>query len=67
MPCSVTLKSADPKDDPVCLFNYFKDPRDMAEMVDAYKTGLDLLTQPSFDQVSLRLFSGSCEAVFRVF
>jgi choline dehydrogenase len=46
----VSLKSADPNDDPVCVFNYLKDPRDMAEMVDAYRTGLELLMQPSFDK-----------------
>jgi choline dehydrogenase-like flavoprotein len=32
----VTLRSADPRDDPASLFNYFQDPRDMAEMVTAF-------------------------------
>ena len=36
---SVGLRSADPHDDPVSLFNYFQDRRDMEQMVDAYRTG----------------------------
>jgi len=46
---SVGLRSADPHDDPVSLFNYFQDRRDMEQMVDAYHTGMELLNQPSFD------------------
>ena len=44
---AITLRSADPADDPVALFNYLQDPRDMAEMVDGYRTGMELLQQPA--------------------
>lgn len=45
----ITLRSADPRADPVARFDYFEDPRDMAEMVDGYRTGMELLQQPALD------------------
>eukprot|EP00035_Acanthoeca_spectabilis_P019141 m.415685 g.415685 ORF g.415685 m.415685 type:complete len:575 (+) comp16824_c1_seq17:2209-3933(+) len=46
---AVTLATADPAAPPAALFNYLSDPRDLAELVDAYRTGQDLLAQPAFD------------------
>ena len=46
---AVTLQSADPLAAPTCRFNYFADGRDMAEMVDGYRTAMELLSQPALD------------------
>lgn len=46
---AVTLRSADPQDRPAVQFNYLSDPRDVAELVDGYKTAHTLLQQPAFD------------------
>ena len=46
---AVRLQSADPRDDPLALFNYLEDDRDVAELVDGFRTAQDLLRQPAFD------------------
>eukprot|EP00937_MAST-01D_sp_MAST-1D-sp2_P006751 g6751.t1 len=60
---AVTLRSADPRAAPRALFNYLSDPRDLAELVDAYRTAHDLLRQPSFDTFRgpLALPAGGCD------
>ena len=46
---AITLQSDDPRADPRVTFNYFQDSRDMLEMVDGYRTAMELLRQPAFD------------------
>eukprot|EP00940_MAST-03C_sp_MAST-3C-sp2_P002812 g2812.t1 len=43
----VRLRSRDPFAAPASQFNYLSDDRDVKELVDGYKTALDLLSQPA--------------------
>lgn len=47
---NVRLSSNNPRANPLVKFNYLSDPRDLAELVDGYRTAQNLLRQPSFDQ-----------------
>ena len=47
---SVHLRSPRPTDNPVVQFNYLSDDRDVAELVDGFKTAQELLSQPAFDK-----------------
>ena len=46
---AVRLSSSDPLAAPSSRFNYFEDDRDLAQMVDGYRTAQALLQQPAFD------------------
>ena len=45
----VQLRSSHSAVHPAVRFNYLSDAHDMAELVDGYKTALDLFAQPAFD------------------
>ena len=46
---AVRLRSADPSATPAVTFNYLSDARDVAELVEGYRTAQELLAQPAFD------------------
>ena len=46
----VTLRSANPLDKPLMMFNYLQHPEDLTEMVNGFKKARELISQPSFDE-----------------
>ena len=46
----VTLKSGNPHDKPLMIFNYLEDPQDLREIINGFKKARQLIAQPAFDE-----------------